>query len=166
MISVLEILLRLTIWFLLTADGSLANIIIGLAIALLLPRSTIRPKAIKEWIRDWLHVIWEIIVAIPQAYFEAIEIMFRPHLYEDVVLERVKPNRTPGLIFLDIFLITFTPKTIVLNYRDDGWYTVHRIRRRPRRVKAAQSQENAVKGTQDHEHRASGDGNSPAHSHL
>ena len=44
---------------------------------------------------------------------------------------RVKPNRTPGLIFLDIFLITFTPKTIVLNYRDDGWYTVHRIRRRP-----------------------------------
>lgn len=131
MISVLDILLRLTIWFLLTADGSLANVVIGLAIALLLPRRWLQPKAIKDWLKDWLRVLGEILVAIPQAYFEAIEIMIRPHLYEDVVLERVKPNRTPGLIFLDIFLITFTPKTIVLNYRDDGWYTVHRIRRRP-----------------------------------
>lgn len=127
MIGALDLLLRLTIWFLLTADLSLANILIGLGIAIALPRSVTRPSAI----RDWLHVIWEIIVAIPIAYIEAIEIMVRPHLYEDVVLERVKPNRTPGLIFLDIFLITFTPKTIVLNYREDGWYTVHRVRRRP-----------------------------------
>lgn len=131
MISVLDISLRLTIWFLLTADGSLANIVIGLAIALLLPRRILQPKAIGDWLKDLLRVLWEIIVAIPQAYLEAIEIIIRPHLYEEVVLERVKPNRTPGLIFLDIFLITFTPKTIVLNYRDDGWYTVHRIRRRP-----------------------------------
>ena len=132
MISVLNILLRLTIWFLLTADISLANVIIGLAIALLLPRRVPQPKALRDWLKDWLRVIGEIIIAIPQAYFEAIEIMIRPHLYEEIVLERVKPNRTPGLIFLDIFLITFTPKTIVLNYRDDGWYTVHRIRRRPK----------------------------------
>ena len=129
MISVLDILLRLTIWFLLTADGSLANVVIGLAIALLLPRRVIRPKALKDWLKDLLRVLWEIVVAIPQAYFEAIEIMIRPHLYEEVVLERVKTNRTPGLIFLDIFLITFTPKTIVLRYRDDA-YKVHRIRRR------------------------------------
>lgn len=127
MIGALDLLLRLTIWFLLTADFSLANSLIGLGIAIVLPRSVTRPSAI----RDWLHVIWEIIVAIPIAYIEAVEIMLRPHLYEDVVLERVKPNRTPGLIFLDIFLITFTPKTIVLNYREDGWYTVHRVRRRP-----------------------------------
>lgn len=30
-----------------------------------------------------------------------------------ITMERVKPRRSPGLIFLDIFLITFTPKTIV-----------------------------------------------------
>jgi len=50
------------------------------------------------------------------------------------VMERVKPNRTPGLIFLDIFLITVTPKAIVLKYHEDGWYEVHRVRRKRRKV--------------------------------
>lgn len=126
MIGYLDLLLRLAIWFLLTADGSLANIILGVCVALLLPRPYTAPAILK----DWLRALWEIIVAIPQAYFEAVEIMLRPHPREDIAMERVKPNRTPGLIFLDIFLITFTPKTIVLKYHEDGWYEVHRVRRR------------------------------------
>ncbi|GAB4233120.1 MAG: Na+/H+ antiporter subunit E [Elainellaceae cyanobacterium] len=126
MIGYLNLILRLTIWFLLTADLSLANIIIGVSVALLLPRNITAPGALK----DWLRALGETIVAIPQAYLEAFEIIFRPHNYEDVTLERVKPRRTPGLIFLDIFLITFTPKTIVLKYHEDGWYEVHRVRRR------------------------------------
>jgi multicomponent Na+:H+ antiporter subunit E len=128
MIGYLNLILRLSIWFLLTADFSLANIIIGIAVALLIPRGYTSPGALK----DWLRTIGEIIVAIPQAYFEAVEIMLRPHSYEDVTQERVKPQRSPGLIFLDIFIITFTPKTIVLKYREEGWYDVHRILRRPR----------------------------------
>ncbi|MEO1352736.1 MAG: Na+/H+ antiporter subunit E [Cyanobacteria bacterium J06635_15] len=126
MIGFLDIVLRLTIWFLLTADASLANIIIGVCVALLLPRSHVTPSLLK----DWLRALWEVIVAIPQAYFEALEIMIRPHAQEDVMMQRVKPKRTPGLIFLDIFIITFTPKTIVLKYHEDGWYEVHRVRRR------------------------------------
>ena len=125
-IAYLNIILRLAIWFLLTADFSLANIIIGVSIALLLPRGYKSSGILK----DWLRVLWEIVVAIPQAYVEAIQIMLRPHNYEEIVLERVKPRRTPGLIFLDIFLITFTPKTIVLKYHERGWYEVHRVRRR------------------------------------
>lgn len=127
MIGILNLALRLAIWFLLTADLSLTNIVIGVSIALILPRKFTSPGAL----RDWLHALWEVLVAIPQAYFEAVEIILRPHKYEDVTLERVKPKRTPGLIFLDIFLITFTPKTIVLKYRDDGWYEVHWVKRRP-----------------------------------
>ena len=126
MIRSLDLLLRLAIWFLLTADVSPANIIIGICVAFLLPRGYPTPAVLK----DWLRVFWEIIVAIPKAYFEAVEMMFRPHTQEDRTLERVKPNRTSGLIFLDIFLITFTPKTIVLKYREDGWYEVHWVRRR------------------------------------
>jgi multicomponent Na+:H+ antiporter subunit E len=126
MIGYLDLLLRLTIWFLLTADGSLVNIIIGVGIALLLPRR----YPTRTVLRDWLQVLGEIIIAIPQAYWEAFEIMLRPHNQEEIVMERVKPNRTPGLIFLDIFLITFTPKTIVLKYHEDGWYEVHRVCRR------------------------------------
>ena len=128
-IAYLNIILKLTIWFLLTADLSPANIIIGVAIALLIPHRYTSPSALK----DWLRVLWEIVVAIPQAYIEAIQIMLRPHNHEELVLERVKPQRTPGLIFLDIFLITFTPKTIVLKYHERGWYEVHRVRRRKKR---------------------------------
>jgi multicomponent Na+:H+ antiporter subunit E len=126
MIGILDIFLILTIWFLLTSDLSVPNIIIGIIIALLMPGKRFTKVEIKEW----LHVFWEIIIAIPQAYLEAIDMIFRPHLYETVTMERVKPNRTPGLIFLDIFLITFTPKTIVVKYHEDGWYEVHRVQRR------------------------------------
>jgi multicomponent Na+:H+ antiporter subunit E len=121
-----HLILRLTLWFLLTNDFSWANIIIGFAIALLLPRS----YTSKEKLKDWLKVIGQIFIAIPQAFIEAIEIIFRPHLKEDIVRERVSPERSPRLVFLDIFLITFTPKTIVLKYNEDGWYDVHVIRRR------------------------------------
>jgi len=121
-----NIILRLIIWFLLTADLSLANIMIGIGIALLLPRN----KTSLGALNDWLRVLWEIIVAIPQAYIEAIQIMVRPHNDTVVVSEVVKPRRTPGLIFLDIFLITFTPKTVVLKYHEEGWYEVHRVERK------------------------------------
>ncbi|MCL2924504.1 MAG: Na+/H+ antiporter subunit E [Trichodesmium sp. MAG_R04] len=121
-----NIILRLIIWFLLTADLSLANIMIGISIALLLPRN----KTSLGALNDWLRVLWEIIVAIPQAYIEAIQIMVRPHNDTVVVSEVVKPRRTPGLIFLDIFLITFTPKTVVLKYHEEGWYEVHRVERK------------------------------------
>ena len=59
--SLLNIILRLAIWFLLTADLGLANIIIGVSIALLLPRN----KTSLGALNDWLRVLWEIIVAIP-----------------------------------------------------------------------------------------------------
>ncbi len=126
-IAYFNIILRLSIWFLLTADLSWANIIIGVIVSLFWPRSSASPGALK----DWLRVFWEVVVAIPQAYIEAIQIIFYPHNHEDVVRERVKPQRTPGLIFLDIFVITFTPKTIVLKYHEKGWYEVHRVRPRP-----------------------------------
>lgn len=126
MIGHLNLILRLAIWFLLTANLSVPNIIIGVAVALLLPGRPKTPEALK----DWLRALWETLVAIPQAYMEAFEMIVRPHNHEDVTMERVKPGRTSGLIFLDIFLITFTPKTIVLKYHENGWYEVHWVRRR------------------------------------
>ncbi len=125
-LAYLNIILRLTIWFLLTADFSTENIIIGVFVALILPRGRTSLGRLK----DWLRVLWEIVIAIPQAYLEAIEIMLDPHTEEDIICERVKPQRTPGLVFLDIFLITFTPKTIVFKYHKRGWYEVHRVRRK------------------------------------
>ncbi len=123
-ITYINLSFRLIIWLLLTNDFSLANILIGVAIAVVLPRT----NASFGLIKDWLRAIWDTIKAIPQAYWEAIEIIIKPHGYEDIIREKVKPRRTPGLIFLDIFLITFTPKTIVIKYDEEGWYEIHRIR--------------------------------------
>ncbi|MFH7024983.1 MAG: Na+/H+ antiporter subunit E [Heteroscytonema crispum UTEX LB 1556] len=121
-----HVILRLTIWFLLTANWSVENIIIGIIIALLLPRSNTAPQKLK----DLLQVFFKIILAIPQAYMEAFEMLIRPHNHEQVIVERVQSKRSRRLIFLDVFLITFTPKTIVLKYHEEGWYEVHQVRRR------------------------------------
>lgn len=116
---------RLTIWFLLTASFSLENIIMGVMIALLLPRSSTSPERLK----DLMQGIGKIIVAIPQAYLEAIHMILRPHTEEEVLMERVLPGRSPGLIFLDIFRIAFTPKTIVLKFHESSGYEIHKVQR-------------------------------------
>ncbi|GAB4292958.1 MAG: Na+/H+ antiporter subunit E [Oscillatoriaceae cyanobacterium] len=127
MIGYLNLILRLVIWFLLTANLSVPNIIIGVAIALLLPHS----HKVRGSLTDWLRALWGTLVAIPQAYMEAVEIILRPHNFEEVTMEQVPENRPPVLVFLDIFLITFTPKSIVLKYHEeDGGYEVHWVRRR------------------------------------
>ncbi len=120
---ILHVTLRLTIWFLLTADLSAANIVMGVAIAVILPRGYQSTGTFREWIG----IIKKIIVVIPQAYFEALHMILRPHTREEVTMRRVKTGRSPALIFLDIFLITFTPKTIALKYHKQGWYEVHRL---------------------------------------
>jgi len=122
----LNIILRLTIWLLLTSDLSPENLAIGIVISLILPHTH---QSIGT-LRDWLRVLGKILRAIPIAYIEAIEMIFSPHQAEDTEIERVPPNRSAGLIFLDIFLITFTPKTIVFKYHQDGGYEVHRVKRR------------------------------------
>ena len=125
-----HLIFRLSIWLLLTANVSLTNIIIGVIIALLLPRGKSSPEKLKSWVK----VIIKIFVAIPVAFMEAFEIIFRPHNEEEIIMEKVKLNRSPLLVFIDIFLITFTPKTIVLKYHEEGWYEVHYIK--PRKKQA------------------------------
>lgn len=121
-----NLILRLAIWFLLTADLSVINILIGIGVALLLPRSSMRPAALK----DWLSVLGKAVMAIPIAYGQAVEIMIRPHTCEDITKGRIDSPRAPGLVFLDVFVITFTPKTLVINHDKAGWYDIHRLHRR------------------------------------
>ncbi len=129
MIGYRDIVLRLTIWFLLTADLSWANILIGIGLSLLLPKFGPRSYIAPAVLKDWLQILWEIIVAIPQAYYEAFEMMLYPHDREELTVVPSKPRRTPGLLFLDIFLITFTPKSIVVKHYEEGRNEVHWVRR-------------------------------------
>ncbi|MBR8830698.1 MAG: hypothetical protein N5P05_000802 [Chroococcopsis gigantea SAG 12.99] len=120
-----QIILRLTLWLLLTDNFGITNIAIGLLVAFLIPRAY--PG--RETVKDWWSMTRKVLLAIPQAYMEAFEMLFHPHEREEIIHEKMPPHRTPGLIFMDIFLITFTPKTIVLKYQENGWYEVHRVRR-------------------------------------
>ncbi len=121
-----DIILRLVIWFLLTANFSIINIIIGVTIALVLPRSSVSPTRLK----DLMWSLRKIIVAFPQAYGEAIQMMLQPHTEEEIVTQKVQGDRSSWLIFLEIFLITFTPKSTVMKYHEDGWFEVHYVKRR------------------------------------
>lgn len=118
-----HLILRLTIWFLLTSDLSVENIIIGVLIALIIPRGYTPSARLK----DWLSVLVKTLIAIPAAYLESFEIIIRPHEREDIIREEVQLKRSRILIFMDVFLITFTPKTIVVRYNQEGYYEVHRI---------------------------------------
>lgn len=118
-----QFILRIVIWFLLTANFSITNVIIGVIICLLMPRYRTAPFGLG----DLLQSLQRILVAIPQAYLEAIEMIRKPHIYEEIVMEKAEKRRSAALLFLDIFLITFTPKTIVLKHQEDDWYAIHRI---------------------------------------
>jgi len=122
----LEILLKIMFWFFLTANFSLINIFLGLSIALLLPNTSTSPPRPKEL----FSAIGKIIFAFFQAYKEAFELILYPHLQEEVLIEQIQGTRSPWRIFLNIFLITFTPKTTVLKFHEDGWFEVHYVKRR------------------------------------
>jgi multicomponent Na+:H+ antiporter subunit E len=118
-------LLRLSLWLLLTANLSWLNIAIGVVIALLLPAIS----NAKEPLHVWPRMLWKLLIMIPQAYKEAFEMLIWPHRHEAIVRESAQ-SRSPQIIFLDVLLITFTPKTIVLKHDPKGWYEVHRVQRR------------------------------------
>lgn len=121
-----QFILRIVIWFLLTANFSITNIVIGVSVSLLMPYY--RSESIR--LKDVVQGLVRIMVAIPHAYIESIEMICQPHKHEEVLMEKAKYRRSAALVFLDIFLITFTPKTIVLEHHEDGWYSIHRVVRR------------------------------------
>lgn len=121
-ITFIKFLLCLVIWLLLTADLSAANVLFGVAIAIVFARPPREP----EPLREWLLCLRKLIIVIPLAYGQAFAMIFRPHRVELIVCEKIKPHRTARLIFLDILIISFTPKSIVTRY-DDEHYRLHCI---------------------------------------
>ncbi len=119
-------ILRMGIWLLLTANLSPANIAIGIVASLLLPRHA----GTRAGMTAMLQALGRAIAAVPRAYLEAVVLLILPHPREEVIQERLRPGRSPGLVFLDIFRITFTPKTLVAKYREGRCFDIHRICRR------------------------------------
>ena len=116
--------LRLAIWLLLSGDMSRANVAIGLAVALLLPRARSQPLGLREL----LVALGRCLLAIPQAYGEALTLMLGGEPVEREILQPATDRPAPLLVFLEVFRITLTPFTIALGLAPDGsHYRVHTL---------------------------------------
>lgn len=127
MATFLNLALTITIWLLVTADLSWPNIVLGAGIGLLLSRMKSK-RAVP--VKKILSLLWDVVIAIPKAYIEAFEMIFWPHNQEEITTMPGSASRASEVVFLEIFLITFTPKTIVLDQRKGGGYDVHQVVRR------------------------------------
>jgi len=117
---------RLLLWFLLTSDGTALNLLIGLALALSLPRS-----GSGRWpLRCLGPVMLQSLVAIPRAYAEAVTLVVAPAERERFIVLPGSGNPSPLVVFLEVFAITLTPFTIVLGVQSDAnalRYRVHQL---------------------------------------
>ncbi len=108
--------LRLALWCLLSMDLRPANLLIGLAVALLLPRRGGPPLPLPQL----LGAVGRALAAIPEAYGQAFALILAPRCRAQQV--SVERQEGPGdlLLVLEIFRITLTPLTLVLGLEADG----------------------------------------------
>lgn len=136
----LSCLLRLVLWGLLTADTSAINLLIGLALAVLLPHA----RGPRQPLAPLLRALWGAVVAIPVSYGEALALI-RGGGDEERWLEQ--PASAPSqrlVIFLEVLAITLTPFTLVLGLsRVEGRpvYRIHQLRPLPARRRSDPSVE-------------------------
>ena len=134
----LSCLLRLLLWYLLTADGSALNLLIGLALALLLPHA----EGPRQPLAPLLRALWQVVVAVPQAYGEALALIAGGREQERWMEQPASLPSQRLVTFLEVLAITLTPFTLVLGLsRVDGrpTYRIHQLRPLPRSSRAAQS---------------------------
>lgn len=128
MAFLLSCLFRLLLWGLLTADTSAVNLLIGLALALLLPHA----EGPRQPLRPLLRALGRALLAVPLAFGEALAlIQAGGSEVEDWIDQPASSGRQPLVIFLEVLAITLTPFTLVLGLsRVEGRavYRVHRLR--------------------------------------
>lgn len=122
---------RLLLWYLLTNDASRANLLVGLAVALLLPRSRLSRLPL----RPLAGALARSVLAVPRAYGEALALIVAGERLESRLGTSPSVNPAhPVLVFLEVFRITLTPFSIALGLAADGRsYRVHELRPAPRR---------------------------------
>ena len=133
---------RLLLWVLLTGETNRTNLLFGLLVAILLPRAHHHG----ERVAPLLKAVGQSLVAIPQAYGEAVALIVaggREHC--DETEHRASGTATPLVVFLELLAITLTPFTLVLDLvrvedaveGSHHRYRIHRLRPAPNRGQAA-----------------------------
>jgi len=107
---------RLVLWCLLSMDLRPANLLIGLAVALALPRPGGPPVPLPQL----LAAVGRALAAIPEAYAQAFVMILAPSCQERLVSVERREGRGDLLLVLEIFRVTLTPLTLVLGLEADG----------------------------------------------
>ena len=103
---------RLLLWIFLTSDLRPINLVIGLGVALLLPRDT----HAKEPLLPLLRAVGTSLVAIPTAYGEAVALMLANGREQvDCTQKQISAHASSRVVFLELLAITITPFTLVLD---------------------------------------------------
>lgn len=122
--ALLNVALRVGIWMLLTQDPRTLNVLIGVAVALLLPLHPDRAVQLRELAR----AVGAVLAAVPQAFHQAVLLLTRRRPREGCGLVPGNGRRSDLLIFLEVFAITLTPFSICLGLDRAGrHYQVHTL---------------------------------------
>jgi multicomponent Na+:H+ antiporter subunit E len=122
--ALLNVALRLGIWMLLTQDGRTLNVLIGAAVALLLPLHSDRAVPLREL----AGAVGAVLAAIPEAFHQALLLLGRRRPREGCDLVPGNGRRNDVLMFLEVFAITLTPFSICLGMDPAGLhYHVHTL---------------------------------------
>ncbi|WP_372808889.1 Na+/H+ antiporter subunit E [Pontiella sp.] len=108
-------ILAFGIWMLLTADFSRTNALAGLVAAALV---ALLPKhRFSAW--QLFRLILSVLIRVPMAIWESACIVFIPHPNERISTEKIQHPQNRWSIFCQSFIITFTPRSLVVSEDDD-----------------------------------------------
>lgn len=120
------VLLAFGLWMLLTTEFSLVNVCFGVVAAVLvawLPKY--RFSALQL-----LRLAGATLFRLPQALAQTFWIVLMPHRHERIVPLRLQRPQDPWRTFCEIFLVTYTPKSLVVSDEEDGMVQVHSLERK------------------------------------
>ena len=120
------ILLAFGIWMLFSSDYSWLNAVIGLA------GSFVAALCSQYRFSAWqlVRLIAAALIRLPQAVWESFMIVVFPHRFEKISYQDVDHPRNPWLIFCQTLLVTFTPRSLVINIISDDKIKLHSLERR------------------------------------
>jgi multicomponent Na+:H+ antiporter subunit E len=120
------IVLAFGIWMLLTADFRWPNAVVGLVGALLV--SLLPKHRFSAW--QLIYLILSALVRLPQAILESLLIVFLPHRHERIASHKVIHATNPWAVFCQTFIITLTPRSLVIGKEGKGRLRLHILERK------------------------------------
>jgi multicomponent Na+:H+ antiporter subunit E len=122
------ILLAFGIWMLFTSDFSWTNAVIGLAASVLV--SLLNRHHFSA--RQLIGLIGTALIRLPQAIWESFMIVLLPHRHERISTYRMVDPKNPWAVFCQTFIVTFTPRSLVISEEKDGEVRTHSLERKER----------------------------------